>query len=74
MPDQHIIIDLGPNVLPALLALFTFLTSTTAAYFAFKSKAAIDTANSHLAIALNNASNPAGESKLTITPLAVKEG
>lgn len=73
MPDQHIIIDLGPNVLPALIALFTFLTSSLAAFYAYKSKAAIDNANSHLAIALNIAKNPVGESKLTITPIPVKE-
>ena len=74
MPDQHFIIDIGPGLVTFLSATLIALPGLIAAYFGYQNKQAIATANSHLAIALAKASNPEGESKLTITPLPVQAG
>jgi hypothetical protein len=73
MPEQHIIIDIGPGVLTGLAALFAFLTSTVTLYFSFMNGRKIDQANSHLALALQQNSNSDGKSILTITPHEVHE-
>jgi hypothetical protein len=70
VPEQHLILDLGPGFLAGLAAFFTFLTSAITLYFAYMNGRKIDQANSHLALALQQNSNLAGESKLTITPIA----
>jgi hypothetical protein len=67
--EQHLILDLGPGFLTGLAALFTFLTSALTLYCAYRNGRKIDQANSHLALALQQNSNVAGESKLTITPI-----
>lgn len=69
MPEQRLILDLGPGFLAGLAALFTFLTSILTLWFAYQNGRKIDKANSHLALALTQNSNVAGESKLTITPI-----
>jgi hypothetical protein len=67
--EQHLVLDLGPGFLAGLAALFTFLNSIVILYFAYMNNRAIKQANSHLALALTQNSNVAGESKLTITPI-----
>jgi hypothetical protein len=67
--DSHLILDIGPGLVAAVTVTLAAIPGILAAYYAYKSKQAIDRANSHLAIALNQMSNPAGESKLTITSL-----
>lgn len=76
MADQHLVLDLGPGLISFLMAVLLAVPSLLAAYYSYRSNQGIVKANSHLAIALNQSSNPAGESKLTISPLpssAVKE-
>jgi hypothetical protein len=67
--ESHLILDIGPGIVAAVTVTLAAIPGILAAYYAYKSKQAIDTANSHLAIALNQMSNPVGESKLTISPL-----
>lgn len=69
MGEEHFIVDVGPGLQVVLLSLIAAIPGSLAAYFAYMSKRAIDQANSHLAIALNLHSNPAGESKLTVSPI-----
>jgi hypothetical protein len=52
MTDSHLIIDIGPGVLTALGLLFTFLTSSFAAYYAYSTKQAVNAGNSELAARL----------------------
>jgi hypothetical protein len=72
--DSHLILDIGPGLLSLLTALLVATPGMAAAYYSFRSKQAIDQANSHLATALNLNSNAAGESKLTISAIPVVPG
>lgn len=49
MPETHLVIDFGPNVLTFLLALITAIGTITATYFARQANVKIDQANSTLA-------------------------
>ena len=70
MGGTQIVIDIGPTLAMFLTALLVALPGLLAAYYGYLNKNDITLANSHLATALNLNSNAAGESKLTITPLA----
>jgi hypothetical protein len=74
--ETHVILDIGPGLLTILTAALIAAPGMLAAYYAFMNGRKIDTANGKLATALAMNANPAGESKLTITPMpeaAVKE-
>lgn len=71
--DTHIIVDFGPGLITAIGLFLAALPGIMAAYFAYSNGKAIKVADGKLALALANSSNPAGESKLTITPLPTPE-
>ena len=67
--DTHIIVDFGPGLITAIGLFLAALPGILAAYYAYSNSKAIAQANGKLAIALNLHSNPAGESKLTMSPM-----
>lgn len=67
--DTHIIVDFGPGLITAIGLFLAAIPGILAAWFAYSNGKAIALANSHLAVALNLHSNPAGESMLTMSPL-----
>lgn len=72
--DTHVIIDFGPGLVTAIGLFIAAVPGILAAYFAYSNGKAIKVADGKLALALAKSSNPSGESKLTITPLASPEG